>query len=94
MIVWQDDCFGCDWHTCVGCPYKEKIPHAYCDCCGKEIEDTYAYRSIGVHEYLCADCATREEAFDEYGDLLEDEWECFNIASVARDELEYDPWDD
>ena len=88
MIKMESDCLGCDWHTCVGCQYNGKSAHAYCDECGNEIGDQYAYGHIDGDDCLCEDCAREAGAFDEDGDLNEDEWEHYDVYQRAEDERE------
>ena len=96
MINLESDCFGCDWYTCSGCPYNGKSPHCYCDNCKDEITDEVAFRQIGGCECFCEDCAEKLGAFDDEGDLRENEWEVFNWSDdyEERDQAARDFWDD
>lgn len=77
MVKFEDDCYGCDWHTCIGCPKRDPVPYVYCDDCGRFIEDAEeAYRPYGSDECYCSTCAWEKQIFDEEGDVIK-EWEQF-----------------
>ena len=97
MVRMESDCLGCDWPGgCGGCQYRGKSLHIYCDECDDELSET-AYRHIDSDECLCVSCAEKAGAFDEDGDLIEDEWELFDALQDAADREEsareaYEDW--
>jgi len=89
MVKMESNCIGCDWPGgCGGCVYRGKSPHVYCDDCGIELDDAIGFRLIDGYECLCDKCAAKNGAFDENGDLYEEEWESFNAIEDAEDRAE------
>lgn len=62
MIEYVDDCYGCDWPTCTGCPYQDPYNIVVCDDCGKFLrlleEDS---SDLYADEHLCEDCEHKRE---------------------------------
>lgn len=83
MIKVENECVGCPPEMgCIGsaCRYS-RVLYAYCDECGEEITEDYAFRAIGSDECLCEECAEKQGAFDDEGNLNEEEFESFDWAS-------------
>lgn len=83
MIRYEDDCCGCDYPTCSGCPYQTLQPHVYCDNCGEELGD-YNYDDIedaeSYSEHYCNDCFYEINGY--YRDANE---ECEVCGELFRD---------
>lgn len=79
------DCVGCDWHTCVGCPYEHPTAHLFCDTCQSEISKGWMLEG----DLYCTDCLIQHLIsimdINDYFNYYDIDWVDFdNDEDVAR----------